>query len=108
MGTAAGRSQLIRGGHYHSLRKQETAQPSLLDIPTSLVLQEEEQVLRRSRDNSTVVLLSLEKLWTLSPTAEDLGEGELVGVLYCRIYPQYTLNSEHSPGETGEKTDEKI
>ena len=51
-------------------------------------------MLRRSRDNSTVVLRPLEeKLWTLSPTAEDLGEGELLGVLYCRIYPQYTLNT---------------
>ena len=93
MGTAAGRTQLVRGGHYHSLRKQETVQPSLLDIPTTLVLQEEEEVLRRSRDDPTVVLRSLEKLWTLSPTAEDLGEGELLGVLYCRIYPEYTVDT---------------
>ena len=75
------------------MRKQETAQPSLLDIPTSLVMQEEEGVMRRSRDDPTVVLRSLEKLWSLSPTAEDLRECELLGVLYCRIYPEYTVDT---------------
>ena len=45
--------------------------------------------MRRSRDDPTVVLRSLEKLWSLSPTAEDLRECELLGVLYCWIYPEY-------------------
>ena len=48
--------------------------------------------MRRSRDDPTVVLRSLEKLWSLSPTAEDLRECELLGVLYCRIYPEYTVD----------------
>ena len=47
-------------------------------------------MLRRSRDEPTVVLRSLEKLWSLSPTAEDLRECEL---LYCRIYPEYTVDT---------------
>ena len=49
--------------------------------------------MRRSRDDPTVVLRSLEKLWSLSPTAEDLRECELLGVLYCRIYPEYTVDT---------------
>ena len=49
--------------------------------------------MRRSRDDPTVVLRSLEKLWSLSPTAEDLREGELLGVLYCWIYPEYTVDT---------------
>ena len=85
MGTEAGRTQLIRGGHYHSLRKVEVVQHSVLDIPTHLVLREEEEVLRRSSEEPAVVLRSLEKLCTLRPEAEDLEEGELLGVLYCSI-----------------------
>ena len=49
--------------------------------------------MRRSRDDPTVVLRSLEKLWSLSPTAENLRECELLGVLYCRIYPEYTVDT---------------